>query len=319
MRKVLMCLGFVLMFSQMCLAISNNALNASTAITVAEQNLAEMIERGIPFLRANESLGEAKQIYEAQLALEKTKGREKYDLVFVYTEEVANIKQISFKAQDELIVFKEIFAETAKDFDLSSMENDYREILLSFDEERFEETLELISVGYDTLSEVQSSQTALKSFYAETSKSLKSFFINNWLKLLIGFVIIFVGSLVFRKAILMYLVRRKMESLKLQREALLELIKRLQRNYFDRKTISEGEYGTKLTKFEEMIRDIDRQIPLLKEEIFKIKKDKTRVKIGEVGKILIEIEKGKPARELIQSKNKVRKKLKKKSSKKRKR
>ncbi len=285
--KFLVSIFFVLMFTQMCLAVSDEAINASNSIKQAEQEVVEMIGREIPILRANESLEEAKQIYSAQLALEKTKGKAKYDLVFEYTTEVSYIKSISFRAQDELTVFKEIFASSEKDFDSSSITNEYNEILLSFEEERFEETIELINEGYDILSEVQSSQTALKSFYSVTSRSIKGFFIDNWLKLLVGFLVVFVAFLIFRKGISIYWVRRKMDSLKMQRVVLLDLIKKLQRNYFDKKSISEGEYETKTTKFEEMIRDIDRQIPLLKQEMFKIVKNKTRVKEGNFGRILV--------------------------------
>ena len=54
-----------------------------------------------------------------------------------------------------------------------------------FDEERFEETITLVDEGYKRLSEIEASQTTVRLFYSTTTKTLKTFFIENWKKLTI--------------------------------------------------------------------------------------------------------------------------------------
>lgn len=58
--------------------------------------------------------------------------------------------------------------------------------------------------------------------------------------------------------------------MQIQKGILSELIKKLQTNYFKDKKISETEYKVKLEAFKEMIRDLDRKIPLLREKLIKI-------------------------------------------------
>jgi len=64
----------------------------------------------------------------------------------------------------------------------------------------------------------------------------------------------------------------KFNHLMTQKKALNTLIQNMQKSYFKTKKLSETEYTIKLKKFKELIRDIDRQIMVLKEEMFKVKK-----------------------------------------------
>ena len=64
----------------------------------------------------------------------------------------------------------------------------------------------------------------------------------------------------------------KFNHLMTQKKALNTLIQNMQKSYFKTKKLSETEYTIKLKKFKELIRDIDRQIIVLKEEMFKVKK-----------------------------------------------
>ena len=69
-------------------------------------------------------------------------------------------------------------------------------------------------------------------------------------------------------------IRLKLKNLLRQKNTLNLLIKKLQYGYFEKKDISESEFGIKLEKFKEMIRDINRQIPLLKEQMIRLNKEK---------------------------------------------
>jgi len=68
----------------------------------------------------------------------------------------------------------------------------------------------------------------------------------------------------------------KFNHLMTQKKALNTLIQNIQKSYFKTKKLSKTEYTIKLKKFKELIRDIDRQIMVLKEEMFKTKRRKKR-------------------------------------------
>ncbi len=263
-----------------CLSASNESIQASELVAQARQDIIEMQARNISVVRVNESYQDAFQLYSAQKALENTGKRAKYDLVIEYAVHVNDIKKSAFKADDELRIFLEAYDSSAEKINLSEMDEDYNAIIVSFKEERFEDTLELIDIGYERLSEVQSSQTAVRLFYSTTSRTLKNFFINNWLKLVIGIVVVITFLIIFKKALSKFLLVRKEKYLSLQKNVLNSLIKELQKNYFKTKKTSEVEYRVKLKKFKEMILDINRQIPLLKEEMVKLTKAKFKKVVG---------------------------------------
>ncbi len=251
---------------------SNESIHANALINNATFCFNEMLTRSIPTQRANDSLQEANQLYSAQFSLEKQNKKADYKLVINYAEAVCKIKDNSIKANDELKIFKEAYEEAKQRSNLSAMEQNYQKILLTFNEERFEETIQLINQGYETLTEIEASQTTLKLFYETTTRTIKDFFKENWklLSIITGTTIILL--IIFWTTLKRIRIKLKIRNLEIQKNSLNELIKKLQYDYFKTKKLSETEFRVKLQTFKEMIRDIDRQIPLLKEEIMKLGK-----------------------------------------------
>lgn len=253
---------------------SNESVQAKESIENAEKDILEMISKNIPINRLNETYQEALQLYSAQLALEEKGTTADYKLVVENTLKISSIKKTAIEARDELEIFKETFRNAEKEANLSEMQEEYNQIILSFNEERFEDTSELIKKGYDSISEIQSSQTAVNAVYLATSRTVKYFFIQNGLKIvIIGGIALFL-LLIFWTTLTKLRMRIKLNNLIVQKKAINGLIKEMQESYFKSKKISESEYNIKLKKYEELIRDINRQIMVLKEEIFKMKKPK---------------------------------------------
>ena len=252
-------------------ALSNESINANEKLLQAENAIEEMAQLGIPITRVNETYYGAKQIYDAQISLEKLRRNTDYRLVEEYSSEITLIKDVAIQSSDELKIFLEFYNESSQGTDLSEMDEDYNSIITSFEEERFEDTTELISKGYDTISELEASQTAVNAFRTASSKNIKNFFKNNWLELLIGLGIAIVLFLIFQTSIKIILVKRKKKNLLLRKATIEGLIKNLQKGYFMVNKISRLQYHTRLEKFEEMIRDINRELPLLDEKMSIIK------------------------------------------------
>jgi len=99
------------------------------------------------------------------------------------------------------------------------------------------------------------------------------FVINNWKILSSLAIVIIVFLLIYRIKISIWLVNRKMEALKLRKKTIKELVMQTQKDYFQYGKMPEGEYNIKTKKFAELVRDIDRQIPLLQEQLAKLEKE----------------------------------------------
>ena len=271
---IMFCLLFIQSSSAITTKLSNESVQAKESLSQAEKDITEMAEKDIPISRVNETYQEALQLYSAQLALEEKGWRADYKLVISYTSDINSVKKTAIQARDELIIFKDTYEEAEKHANLSEMQEEYNSILLSFKDERFEDTLELIKKGYDRISEIQSSQTALNSLYLATSRSIKNFFIKNWIKITIFCSVILFLILIFWNNFKKLMFRIKLNNLFIQKRAINKLLKNMQEGYFKTKKLSESEYNIKLKKFKELIRDIDRQIMVLKEDRFKFEKKK---------------------------------------------
>jgi hypothetical protein len=269
-----------LIFIQSSLAFSttqsNESIQAKESLAQAEKDIFEMMEKNISINRVNETYQEALQLYSAQFALEEKGSKANYKLIIEYVSEIGSIKENALEANDELKIFVETYQDAEKTTNLSEMQDDYNNILASFQDERFEDTPTLINQGYDRISEIQSSQTALNSFYLATSSTIKNFFRENWLRILIILSLTLFFVLIFWNNLKKLRMRMKFNHLMTQKKALNTLIQNMQKSYFKTKKLSETEYTIKLKKFKELIRDIDRQIMVLKEDIFKTKRRKKR-------------------------------------------
>jgi len=269
---IVFCLFFIQSSSASITKLSNESIQAKESLAQAEQEIIEMTERNIPINRVNETYNEAMQLYSAQLALEEKGGKANYKLIRSYTSDINSVKKTAIQASDGLKIFKETYEEAKKHANLSEMNEEYDSIIMSFENERYEDTLELIKKGYDRISEIQSSQTALNSLYLATSKTIKNFFIKNWLKIIILCSIILFIILIFWNNFKKLMFRIKLNNLFIKKKAINKLLKNIQESYFKTKKLSEAEYNIKLKKFKELIRDIDRQIMVLKEDAFKLKR-----------------------------------------------
>jgi len=251
---------------------SNESIQVNVLISNAEKCFAEMQNRTINVVRANESLQQALQLYSAQTALEEKGASADYRLVNQSALEVCHIKDIAFEAQDEMIIFDKTWDSSAKEFNLSSISKTYDDIHKSFVQERFEDTTTLINQGYITLSNFESSQTALNLFYAMTTRSIKDFFVKNWEILSAIIVVIIILLLIFWKIIKKAAIQNKRDNMYARKSAIDKLVKKIQYDYFKKKTMSEVEYNVKIKTFADMTREIDRQLPEIQEQLAKIDK-----------------------------------------------
>lgn len=256
--------------------VSNQSIQAKQSIDQAQKDIFEMMSKNISIKRVNETYQEAIQIYSAQIALEEKGGNPDYKIVIRDASDISSIKKIALQAKDELAVFEENYQSAKKESDLSAFQNDYNSIMTSFSDERFEDTLTLINKGYTTISQIQSEQTTTNAVYLATSKTVKDFFIQNWFVILITCSVTLFLPLIFWNTLIKLKMKIKLNNLIVQKKAINGLIKEMQSNYFKTKKMSETEYNIKLKKYDELLRDIDRQVMVLREGMLKRNKAKEK-------------------------------------------
>jgi len=257
--------------------------DAELAIENIKKIIGEMVELNFSIERINDTLNEAQQIYEAQQLREIRRRGFDYGLVLKYEQEVNGIKENAIKAKDELFSLEKSLESLKEEgVNVSEAEVMIQQIKQEIKDARYEKALELAPKTRDKIAEIEASSTAMNVFYSATKRTISDFFKDNYIPLSIFIVAVVVSYFLFKKRILRFFIERKMKKLELEKGVLKKLIQTTQRQYFEKGEISEGTYNVRTAKFAELIRDIDRQIPLFKEELAKLdlgKKFKKAVEI----------------------------------------
>jgi hypothetical protein len=239
--------------------------------------LNELIENNFSYQRVEDSLNNAQNIYDSQVILLQSGKSVDFSLIIPYCDEIFKIRNFAFDAIDQYSSLKKFYnVSITSDMNSSSINAIFYEIWEEIDSERYEKVPELVDKAYEEISKVKSSHTALNIFYDATTRSFKKFLEKNGLFILIIVFLLLLFFLVFNKKISKRIIENKINHLELRRKTLQDLIKKTQMDYFQNGTISEGNFNLRTKKFAEFIRDIDRQIPLLKEELAKINRQRKR-------------------------------------------
>jgi hypothetical protein len=252
------------------LSISEEAIAINSTLNEVKLMIEEMKEANFSIQRVSDLYLEAEQLYKAQLALENAGGKPDYSLILNNIEEIKSLKEKAFLIADEIKVLelriKESYVNTSEVWII------YDEAVREFKDERYEKAEELIEKAYTKLSELESTVTRIQAFYESISKTLENFIKENLEKIVGGIVATIVLIIIFHNRIRVYRLNRKLKLLEIRKKVLRELIAKTQRDYFERGVIGEDTYKIRIKRFGELMRDINRQIPLIKEEIAKVKK-----------------------------------------------
>lgn len=247
-------------------AEGGDSLTAKNELGRAEKVISEMENAGFNTTRVKDIYQTATQLYEAQAAFEAANGTGNYADVISKVAEIVSIKNLAFEVSDELNGLKDTIAEREKDFDLSEPKSLYEEAKADLQAERYENAKERISEAYKKIAEIEASTTTTKVL-ARASITLKEKIMELWKELLVAAAIIAITSFVGFNRIFLYIQKIKMEKLLLEKRIIEELLHTAQNDYFNKGKLSETTYHIKIKKYGELIRDINRQIPLIREEI----------------------------------------------------
>jgi hypothetical protein len=271
--KVYLLLLILLLVTPYSLALDEPEVNYESEFYKVDKLMLEMQEDGFNIIRMNDTLKAAKQIHEGQMNI-KTPSLRDFTLVDSYLEQIHALREQGYVAKDELSYVYSVYEEIKLDkpeIDLTEADLVIEEMQFEFDSERYDEAYSLAKDAYSMLIDLEGQYTALNLAYKTTTQTLKSFFVNNWMAILIVLGSLLIIYLILKNRIGIFLIKHKLKKFAREAEVLKELIKTTQRDYFEGNKMSEATYRIRIKKFSDLMRDINRQIPLLKEALAKRK------------------------------------------------
>lgn len=252
-------------------ATGETAQEASNALEEAENVIQEMNNSDIPTQRVSDLYEQANKTYSAQLKRNRSGKETDYSIVLDTVEQIKDIRTEAFRTKDQLDILRSRINELDKDkeLNLSEAKEELEEAEIEFEDERFEKSQEHINLAYQEISEAQSTVTQAQAFASATQDRFQTFLENNWKRLTAAILIVAVFSYLLYKEYQIYSLKKKKQNLKQKREVLQDLISETQKKYFQKNELAESAYNTRTDKYGEMIRDINRQIPLIDEDLEK--------------------------------------------------
>lgn len=238
------------------------------ALNQSRIDLQEMIDAGFNVLKVNDTLSEAEQLFAAQFALMKEGGTADFSLILERTAEITELRKQAEEMNDELNALEARVKEIGFESEAFAIFNKAKE---EFADERYDKVANLVEEAYVKISEEQALQTRFRAIYTAGTKTIFDFFKKRWKEIIFTATLIILVYFLARKRIALFLINRKINNLNFEKEVLGKLIKKAQYEYFHLQKIPEELYHIRIEKFGELIRDIDRQIPLLVEEKERVK------------------------------------------------
>lgn len=243
--------------------------DATKALDNARKIIDDMVSDGFNVQRVNDTLFEADQIFIAQSTLGD---KADYALIMEKTSEIKEVSKKAYDVNDELSALKlKLDSETG---DMTEAYALFETAKQEFYDERYEISLEKIEEVYSKISELQALQTKLKAI-ADAGKGLFfRVFVDHWLGWTIFIIVLSLLIIILQRPVRTWIINRKMDDLKFERDILKGLIQKTQKEYFELGNVPESVYSIRTKKFGELIRDINRRIPLLEEKKEQVKGNK---------------------------------------------
>ena len=256
-------------------------LNSSICLNDSQIIIANMANENFSIKRINDTFNDAGIIFNTQLSLKLKNRAYDFNSVLASCNEIKKIYTDAITSRDQIGSLMKFYNDSiSSGMNTSSIDAILTEINGEMRDERYEKVSPLVDKAYAEIINVQSTYTSLNVFYQSTARGFKAFLlaknklfqIKNWQVILIFLFILITVYWIYRLKIHKVLINNKMEKLQIRKKTIKDLVMKTQRNYFQYGKISESDYNIKVKKFAELIRDIDRQIPMLQEELAKIEK-----------------------------------------------
>jgi len=246
------------------------------SLAEAHLEFQELITAGLPHEKPSDLYEAAEESYVAQLAIEAEGGNATYEQIYTLLDDLFAVRQNTFAVADELTVLKNYLDAESKAslVDFTPAYKFYEDAQTEFNDERFMKARDLIDQSYEKVSELNAASTKAQALLSASTDKVGEFFKRTWKLLIVEIGVIIILFFVFNKTIKYQRIKFKIQRLNKERQVIDALTKESQKKYFEEAKMSESDYHIRMKKYGELIRDINRQIPLLQEELILLQKVK---------------------------------------------
>jgi len=249
---------------------SSQYYSALAGLREANLSVQNMMRSGLPYAQSQDLYQVALQYFSGQAALEAVGQKADYSFVLGNTAQIKSIEQQATEVSDDLKALDTRLAGVAQDVNITAAKADANSAHKEFNDGRFEEAKPLINSAYDKATQAEAEATRSKALLESTRRTLEVFLQDNWQTIVAIVVAAAVIFFIFQKQIRRFSINTKISALTAERGVLEGMIKDLQKDYFDTGKINELSFHIKTKKYGDLIRNINRQLPLLKEELKKL-------------------------------------------------
>ena len=244
--------------------LSSEALSARSSLLEARSIIEEMENAGFSTARAQDTFQTALVLYEGQISIEAQGKTGNYADIVDKAAEIEDIRNRAFAIQDGLVVLKQAIEDKKKLIDIAEPQRLYEEALIEFKSERYENAEQKIDESYKSINELERAKSRT-GVLIEASKTLSQRLIEAWKEILVAIAIISLVVFVGQNFLYRKLIDTKIRMLELEKKTIEGLVQKTQNDYYNKGKLSEISYHIKIKKYGELIRDINRRLPLLRE------------------------------------------------------
>jgi hypothetical protein len=239
-------------------------------INLIKEKITTMEKEGFAVTRLNDEFFILRQVHENNLFKISNQQAPDFD---AFDERAASIEKImenAYQVKDELTALAKSLEEASLEINVSEPKEMYLEAEKEFADERYEFALTKIDATYEKIIELQGVQAKANAAYEATRKNLTTFAYDNRYIISVIVIVPLIIYAIFRRKIKRHFITSKISAIEFESNVLKNEIKRAQQIYFVEGKIPEGEYSIKVKLYGDKIRDLNRQVALLQEELEKL-------------------------------------------------
>ena len=236
----------------------------------ANTSIAKMRKEGLPSQNAADLYGLARQWFDGQEAIELSGGRPKYDFAIQKITEIADLEQNTYRVNDDLKALSERIGTADSGADLSATKSLVADAAQEFKDGRIDRAKTLIAQAYDEVSKAEAQAVHSRTIGESARRTIENFLTDNWRAIVYVAAAAAAIFFIFQKQIRKALVSTRLKALLRERGVIETMLKSLQKDYFEKKSVTDLTNRVKTKKYGDIIRNINRQLPLLKEELRRI-------------------------------------------------
>ena len=257
------------------IVIVNITFSAKHNETLAQLNsvnasIAKMRKDSLPSQSATDSYVLARQWFDGQEAIELSGGRPNYAFSQQKIAEITDLEQSTYQVNDDLKALAIRIAGADSGADLNATKSLVADAAQEFKDGRIDRAKTLITQAYDEVTTAESQAVHSRTLGESARRTVENFLIDNWKTMAYIAAAAIAIFFLFQKQIRRMLLATRLKSLMRERGVIESMLKMLQKDYFEKKSVTELTYRVKTKKYGDIIRNINRQLPLLKEELKKI-------------------------------------------------